>query len=127
MRKILLKNQEVTIELEDEIVIATWESSSVDLILAQRAVRYRLEATDHKSYPILINIRPIKNISKPARDFLASPEGSKGIISAAILVDSPLSSLIGNFFLNINKPLKPTKVFSDETEAKKWLAKFISF
>ena len=120
MKKILLKNSEVTIELEDGIVIAIWESSSIDLVLAQRAVKYRIEATEYRYYPILIDIRPIKNISKPARDFLASPEGGGlGIIAAAILSDSPLSSVIGNFFMKISKPLKPTKIFSDELKAKK--------
>ena len=124
MRKLLLKNDEVTIVLEDGIVTATWESNSVDLEAAQRAVKYRLECTGYQSYPLLSNIKPIKTISKPARDFLASEKGCEGIIAAAILIDSPLGSMIGNFWISINKPLRPTKIFTDEDEAKKWLVKF---
>lgn len=126
MKQVLLKNDEVTIILEDGIVIATWESQAVDLTVAQRAVKYRLEATKHQSYPLLSNIKPIKNISKPARDYLASEDGCEGIIAAAVLIDSPLGSMIGNFFISISRPLRPTKIFTDETEAKKWLAKFVS-
>ncbi len=125
IKMVLLKNSEVTIILQDRILLAVWESPSVDLLLAQRAVKYRVEATDYKTYPVLIDIRSIKNISKPARDFLASPAGCEGILAAAILIDSPLTSLIGNFFLNINKPLKPTRIFNNEPDAKKWLVQFL--
>lgn len=126
MKKLLLKNDEVTIVLDDGIVIATWESDSVDLEAAQRAVKYRLECTDYQPYPLLSNIKPIKIISKPARDFLASEAGCEGIIAAAILIDSPLGSMIGNFWISISRPLRPTKIFTNEAEAKKWLTQYVN-
>ncbi|MES2590779.1 MAG: hypothetical protein V4608_02755 [Bacteroidota bacterium] len=125
MKNILLENEEVTIELENGIVIAKWKSTSVDLDIAQQAVKYRLEATNYKSYPILSNIRAIKNISKPARDFLATEKGCEGITAAAVLIDSPLGSMIGNFFISISRPLRPTKIFTDEADAKKWLTQYV--
>ena len=125
MKKVLLENIEVMIELEDGIVIANWKSTYIDLNVAQRAVKYRLECTNNVSYPLLSNIRSIKNGTKAARDFLSSKESCEGITAAAVLIDSPIGSMIGNFFIKINKPFVETKIFTDEQEAKKWLSQFV--
>lgn len=125
MKKLLLENNEVTIELEEGIVVAKWKNTFVDLTVAQRAVKYRLECTDYTSFPLLSNIKLVKNSTKEARDFLASEIGCEGIIAAAVLIGSPIGSMIGNFFIRISKPLRPTKMFSNEEEAKKWLAQYV--
>lgn len=125
MRKILLENEDVTIELENGIVNAKWKSPIVDLEVAKQAVKYRLEATNYISYPLLSNIKSVRNSTKPARDYLASVEGCRGILALAVLIDSPLGSMLGNFFLSISKPIAPTKIFTDEAEAKKWLSDYV--
>lgn len=125
MKKILLENKEVTIELEDGIVIAKWKSNLVDLNIAHQAVKYRLEATNKISSPLITDIKLIKKITKEARDFLASKEGCEGISVLAILIDSPVGSMIGNFWFSINKPLVQTKIFTDKEKAKKWLTQFV--
>ncbi|MES2285293.1 MAG: hypothetical protein V4547_06350 [Bacteroidota bacterium] len=126
MKKLLLENDEVRIELEEKILFAIWKSTFVDLKIAQQAVAYRLEATDFVPYPMIIDIKSIKSITKSSRDFLASEKGSEGIIAAAFLIDSSLGRILGNFFIQINKPLKPTKIFTDEIMAKKWLAQYVN-
>jgi len=126
MKKLLLENNGVTIELESGIVLAKWKSSFVDISIAQQAVLWRLESTNYTSYPILSNIKLVKNSTKEARDFLASEKGCEGIIAAAILIDSPIGNMIGNFFIFISKPLRPTKIFTKEAEAKKWLAQYVT-
>lgn len=125
MKKTLLENIDVTIELEDGIVVAKWKSTFVDLNVAKQAVKWRLECTNFTSYPLLSNIKLVKSSTKEARDFLATEKGCEGIIAAAVLIDSPISSMIGNFFIRVSKPLRPTKIFTDELEAKKWLTKFV--
>jgi len=125
MKETLLNNDCLKIELEDFILIGTFKSEFVDLNIAHEATNYRLEIQKDKAYPLLSNIKAVKNSSKSARDFLASEEGCKGVIAAAVLIDSPISSMIGNFFIRVSKPLRPTKIFTDEAEAKKWLAQFV--
>lgn len=125
MKKLLLDNEEVRIELEDGILFAEWKSNFADLNAAQLAVKYRLECTNFVSFPLLLNAKKIKNITKPARDFLASEKGCEGIIAGAILINSNLGRVIGNFFIQINKPIRPSKLFTDEIKAKKWLSKYI--
>lgn len=126
MRKALIDNITVTIHLNDGIVIAIWKNTSIDLNIAKQAVQERVACTNNKPYPVISNIKAIKNISKEARDFLATEAGCEGIIAAAILIDSDLGSMIGNFWIKINKPLRPTKLFTDEESAKKWLAQYVT-
>ncbi|MES2285292.1 MAG: hypothetical protein V4547_06345 [Bacteroidota bacterium] len=125
MKKLLLENDEVCIEVEDGILFAKWKKSFADLNAAQQAVKYRLESTNFVPYPILLNVQQLKKITKSARDFLASEKGCEGIIAGAFLINSNFGKLIGNFFIQINKPLRPSKLFTDEVEAKKWLSKYI--
>lgn len=125
MKKLLLENDEVKIESEDGILIANWKRPLVDLNSAQQVVKHRLECTSFVPFPMLLNIKQLKSITKPARDFLASEKGCEGIIAGAFLINSSIGRILGNFFIRINRPLRPAKIFTDEIEAKKWLSKYI--
>lgn len=94
------------IELENEILIATWKNTFINLTIAKNAVIRRLEVTSGQKYPVLLKIKSIKNTTKEARDFLASEKGCEEIIAAAILINSFLGSMIANFWMKINKTFK---------------------
>lgn len=125
MKEILFDNNAIKFERESGIMIGTFKLESVDLELAQKVTNHRLSIQQGKSYPLLSNIKSIKNSTKPARDFMASKEGCEGVVAAAVLIDSPLGSMIGNFFISISRPFVTTKIFTDEGEAKKWLIQFV--
>lgn len=125
MRELLFESEEIKFELENGVIIGTFKLEAVDLEIAQKVTNLRLEMQQGKSYPLLSNIRAIKNSTKQARDFMASKEGCEGVIAAAVLIDSPLGSMIGNFFISISRPFVTTKIFTDEIDAKKWLAQFV--
>lgn len=125
MEGVLFENHKIRFELENGIVTGTFKLDAYDLETVKEMVDIRLNATNGKSYPTIANIISIKKIPKDARDFFASEEGCKGITAAAILIDSPIGSMIGNFWITINKPLRPTKLFTDVSEAKKWLSVYV--
>lgn len=127
MEKLLVGSHEVVFDfiIEEGYVIGTFQSNFIDLSIAQKITEYRLKIQKGKEYPLLSNIKTVKNSTKPARDFMASKEGCEGVVAAAILIDSPIGSMIINFFIRVSKPLRPTKIFTNEPEAKKWLAQFI--
>ncbi len=126
MRKVLLENPEMTLILENGIVCATFKLVSLDLKTTQRIVDERVKAMGEKKYPFFANIRSVKYSSKKAREFFACEKGCEGLLAAALLVDSPLGSLIGNFFVKASNPKIPTKTFSNETEAIKWLTQYVT-
>ncbi|HXB40311.1 MAG TPA: STAS/SEC14 domain-containing protein [Bacteroidia bacterium] len=78
-----------------------------------------------KKFPLLIDSRYIKYITKEARDHFSINNRETVIICFGILIDSPLSRVIGNFFMGLNKPSVPAKLFTNEEEALKWLKKFL--
>ena len=83
------------------------------------------ELSKNDVFPILVDLRLISQITKEARDHFAMRERKPGVNAIAMLVRSPVSSIIGNFFLGMNKPKVPTQLFSTEAKALKWLEQFI--
>ncbi len=78
-----------------------------------------------KKYPLLIDSRNIKSITKEARDHFSIQNRETNITSFAVLIDSPLSRIIGNFFMGLNKPSIPAKLFTNEKEAIEWLKQYL--
>lgn len=72
-------------------------------------------------YPLLVNLKEINSISKEARDHFSMQDRTPGVSAVAMLIRSPVSRVIGNFFLGINKSAVPTKLFTVESEAVTWL------
>ncbi|MES2394622.1 MAG: STAS/SEC14 domain-containing protein [Bacteroidota bacterium] len=75
-------------------------------------------------YPILVNLKEIKSISKEARDHFSMKNRTPGVTAIAMLVRSPVSRIIGNFFIGMYRSAVPTKLFTDESEAVSWLKQF---
>lgn len=75
-------------------------------------------------YPILVDLRYIKSISKEARDHFAMRGRPPGVSAIAMLVASPVSRIIGNFFLGLNRPTVPTRMFTSEKDALAWALQF---
>jgi len=69
----------------------------------------------------LIDYRAARSMSREARTYYAGPETAEVQTGVAILVESPLSRALGNFFIGFNKPLVPLRLFSSEEEALSWL------
>ncbi len=78
-----------------------------------------------KKFPLLIDSRNIKYITKEARDHFSVRNRETVVTSFGILIYSPLSRIIGNFFMGLNKPAVPAKLFTSEEEAIHWLKKHL--
>jgi hypothetical protein len=78
-----------------------------------------------KKFPILIDARQVKSMAKEARAHFSTNGRKTNINAMAIMVKSPLSRVIGNFFMGLNKPPVPAKLFDDESEAVIWCKQFV--
>lgn len=96
---------------------------NMDLELAKTCVHDRLEFTEYKSYPCLVDFILLKNSTKEARDYFAK-EGNEGLKANAILVNSTAFKMMANFYIMVNKPLNPTRLFTDKNAALEWLEQF---
>ena len=70
--------------------------------------------------PCFVDATGIKSVTREAREYLGN-EGSELVSVAGLLSHSPVSRTIGNFYLKITKPTIPTKIFTCENDAIKWL------
>lgn len=109
---------------EDDVMYAEFKVPIMDLEAAKQSVSARLLAAEGKDYVFLIDARKVNSITKEARDYLASEEGSRQIIASALVIDSKVGKLLGNFFLQINKPKIPLKLFTNKADALEWLSTF---
>jgi len=77
------------------------------------------------NFPLLVDARNIKSMTKDARDHFSMNNRASYVNAFAILIDSPLSKIIGNFFMGLNKPRVPARLFTEEEEALLWLRGYL--
>jgi len=117
----------VHLRIKDNILIVSYRKNLIiNLDVAQKIVLQRQSFTRGQKMPAIIFSQGVTSIDKPAREYLASKKGTEGLSASAIIVNSPFSRLLGNFFLMVNKTSIPVKLFSNISQAEKWLQQFMN-
>jgi len=78
-----------------------------------------------KGLPVLVDFKNLKSQDRGARTYFAGKETAEAVTACAILISSPLSRVIGNFYMGLNKPVAPTKLFTSESDAIEWLKAYL--
>jgi hypothetical protein len=111
---------------EDGILQAeTLPNTSMALADAVEAIKAQAIVARGTKRPLLVNLQSIKSIDRDARVYLGGAEAAKVVNSTALLINSPLGRVIGNFMIGLNKTLYPTRLFTTEAEAVEWLEEFL--
>jgi hypothetical protein len=55
----------------------------------------------------------------------SDPEFIQHVSAVGFLVNNPLARMVANFFIGINKPPRPTKLFTDMESAVEWLSTYL--
>lgn len=110
--------------IESGIMYCIFAPKNFDLDIAKQCVEQRIEFSKGISYPACVFIKNIRSADKEVRKYFAK-EGNVLIKAGAIIIESPLSEALGNFFIHISKPNVPARLFTDKKEAEKWLREFI--
>ena len=82
------------------------------------------EIAGGRARPTLVRMEDIGRVDREAREFFASEEYLALSSQTALVVGSPVSCVIGNFFVGLNPILYPCKVFTDPVKAEAWLRGF---
>lgn len=80
-----------------------------------------LRFSDDQPFAVLLDASNNFTPTEEARALLASKEFTSKRIAAAFVTTSLANKLIGNFFINFNRPATPTRMFTDEAAALAWL------
>lgn len=109
--------------LEEGLLVARFlEGVEVSEEDARDNLRATVEITGGRRLPVMVDLRVLKSQSAGARAVLAGPEAARVSHAVALLIGSPLSRVIGNFYLRFNRPETPTQLFSSEVAARAWLS-----
>jgi hypothetical protein len=112
---------------EDGVVRVQIDAGSFrDLESAKADLAVVREIAGASKVPVLVDLRRIDGATRDARSYCATGEAAAGIAAAAVLVDAPISKVLGNFFVGVSKPPYPARLFTDQTEALGWLMEFLS-
>ncbi len=111
---------------EDGIVhVLLKENADLALEDAKENHRATEKLIGDSQHVILVDSRPARSITREARVYFSDPEVRKNTLAQAIVIDSGVSRVMGNFFIGLNKPVFPVKLFNTEEEAVPWLKGFI--
>jgi hypothetical protein len=70
----------------------------------------------------LVDARGVAATDRATRQLAAGPLLEAVTSRMAVLVGNPVSRTLGNFFLRVARPAYPTRIFSDEGAARRWLS-----
>jgi hypothetical protein len=89
--------------------------------VARRMFELALEIVDGPK-PTLVLMHDLARLTREARAFFASEEYTRCLgCQTALVVDTPVSRVIANFFVGLNRPRYPHKIFDDPEQALEWL------
>jgi hypothetical protein len=70
----------------------------------------------------LVQLAEVRSVTRGARTFFASSPENMAVASKVAMVGaSPIARVIGNFFLGLNRPPVPVRLFATDAEAIAWL------
>ena len=81
--------------------------------------------TNQQRIPILHTFDQFSLPSKEVRNFWASNDTCLYSKADAFIISSLGQKIMGDFYLKIEKPSRPTKLFSNKAKAIEWLKNFI--
>jgi hypothetical protein len=73
--------------------------------------------------PLMVDMRDTGPQDRPTRAAWARRSDLSSAVG--LIVRTPLSRMMGNLFLRMNKPKFPVRLFDDEASAVAWLKRFV--
>lgn len=75
--------------------------------------------------PVLVDMRGVRSQTREARQYFDGAEAAKTLSAVALLIGSPVSRVLANFFLRVSAQRIPTRLFTSEADAITWLLGFV--
>ncbi|KAF0164831.1 MAG: hypothetical protein FD157_1995 [Rhodocyclaceae bacterium] len=111
---------------EDGIVRIMWiPGAEVTLEDAEESMAAYLQINQGKRRPMVVDTSQMKSLAREARHLYASEEAAKVASAVGLIVGTPVSRVLGNFYLGLSNPHLPTRLFDSESEALEWLKGYI--
>jgi hypothetical protein len=103
-----------------------FSGASLEVSDAEAMHEYFGKISNGNKYCILVDALSDFTSTPEVRAKIATAEYASRRIATAFVTKSMANRLVGNFFIQFNKPATPTKLFSDEESALVWLNEHIA-
>ena len=124
--EIVTQTAKVWLDENGILRVTSLPGATQTLAQAHENMSVEVQLSGGKRRPLLVDLRGMKSFDRDARAYYAGQEAAKYQSAIALLIGSPLSRVIGNFFIGFNKPAMPTRLFTSELEALEWLKEFLT-
>jgi len=117
------ENHYALYEFHDSILYISYKADRyIDYQAARGIVNDRLRIQSYKACQIICDVSNVAEISTEAREYLAS-YGSTLATAVALISTADTLRNMANYFVTINKPTVPTKIFNNLEDAQNFLKK----
>jgi len=108
--------------LKPNIVLVTVKDNSfIDIEEIIEIKKLNLALVGRHNYGLIIETGEFTSISNEARTMMATKGIEESRVAIAIIIHHLPQRLLANFFLRINNPAIPAKIFSNRKAALKWM------
>lgn len=102
-----------------DILVLRWKDAvDINEDDAHSAIQAIQTLSGGREHPLLVNMTDAGQVSKGARNAFGIPHASK----IALVGGNPVDRVVANFFVGVQRPLRPTHFFATEPEALRWLS-----
>lgn len=102
-----------------ENIIHDYTTIDVEHFLEIKEANKKL--TNPQTYAVLVDSGIFTGITKEARELSANSEFVQNTVAKALLIRSLGHRIVGQFYINVNKPKIRTKIFVNHEKAIIWL------
>lgn len=122
----MLETNTAVFRIEDGVVVVRIRPDAYQSVAdASENLAASMEMAGGQRRPLLADIRGAQPLDAEARHAYTGQKLVDSFTAIALLVDSsPLGVIMGNVYLRIARPGIPTRIFSDEAQAKAWLSTY---
>jgi hypothetical protein len=96
------------------------DGAVVELPEIEEILAAQMELSDGPTV-VMVDARLVKSMTRQAQERTANTAADRDTRAVAILIESPVSRLLGNFFLKLARPAYPTRLFREPARARTWL------
>lgn len=124
----VIETRTARIWLGEDGILRSIVKKGVDVTLtdAKDVLAAGVRIAGGRRVPVLVVASGVRSVNREARNHFGGEAAANLMLAQALRVDSPVSRVIGNFFLGLNKTSFPTRLFTSEAEALEWLKGFIA-
>ena len=94
--------------------------TELELTAARENLQIVIELVAGAKKPMVADLSQLASASREVRELYAGSEAADVVRCVAIVLGSPVSCIIGNFYMAISRPIYPTRLFTKHEAAVGW-------